>query len=239
MSFSVYFTDKFDVSDVRYAFLFSFENIHGLFRAKDLALNLDASTYYELLSYEVHKSNFVEDAIIDICLAILAGKIEILINDVIGIRINGRLYAYRYIKKLKNLQEYEESFTKIEGFFDEERESYIDRIHDENMVLSVLDGRLFSVSASEFTHNRVFCIEHESFVHKKGPVNSNYSMYGLFDKDIKNINPGNFPFVSLNNAIYFFNKKKRKEKSSMLLYNRKELEMLKDYFQLLDIQFQV
>lgn len=236
---AVYFTDKFNVSSARYAFLFSFENIFGLFRLKKSAKNPESSMEYDLLSFAVHHSNYEEDALIDICLSVMAGKYDIEINDIFGLRINGKLYSYRYVKRLKTLQTIRESFVRVDDFFSKETEYYINRIHNDQMVLSVLDGCLYPVSSKDFLKNRVFCIENENFNRVKGPISSNYSMYGLYGKDIKNLNPGNFPFVSLKNAIYFFNKKKRKEKSSMLLFNRLELEMLKDHFQLSGVQFQI
>lgn len=239
MSEDIYFFDKFNVTSARYAILFSYENVYGLFRPKETVKYHLNSSDYELISFDTHNSNFEGDVLTDLCFLVSANKLNIRINDVICIRSNGRLFSYLYIKKLKGISDYSDCFMKIKDFFKDEIYGYLDRIHNESRVLSVLDGKILSISDPNLRKSRVYCIERETFDHKTSCLTSNYSMFGLFDKDIRNINPGGLPFVSLKNAIYYYNKNRKKGQSGLLLFNRRELEMIKDYGQLNNVAFTI
>ena len=46
---------------------------------------------------------------------------------------------------------------------------------------------------------------------------------------IKCLDPYGRPFISLQNVLYFIEKGSKKKNKSILLLNRRELDMLKDY----------
>ena len=231
-----YFMDKFNVSSARYAMMFSFENLYGIMRAGEFVKDADKSRYYELVSCDIHKNVRTDDVLLDICFYEKSGRFSLSVNDVICIRISGKLYAYRYMRKPQNTSIDLDCFTLIENFFDDEINDYIRKIHSAGYVLNIPDGKLFSIKDKEFKNKHVCCIEGECFENSKNYINYTFSLYGLFGLSIKNMDPYGRPFISLSNALYFFNRDKGNDKQSLLLLNKKELEMLKDFYELNNVE---
>lgn len=239
MSDYVYAAEYLNIPSARVALLYSYENIYGLFRPKKYVKDYDNSLYYELISYEAHKDSLAEDVLLDLCILIKAGKTSIEVNDVVCIRLNGKLVSYRYICKPAGKIKDIDCFIRIQGFMKEEWQSYIERIHKDNKVISVLDGQLLSVDNSNLKNKRIYCIDEEVFMHEKKFVNNAFTLYGLDGCSIKSLNPGGRPFISLKNALYYFARGRKREKKSLLLLNRKELEMIKDHVQLCNVELDI
>lgn len=232
----IYFMDKFNVTSARYAMMFSYENLYGIMRAGEFVKDADKSRYYNLISLDIHKNVRVDDVLLDICFYEKSGKLSLNINDIICIRISGKLFAYRYMHKPQNTSIDLDCFSPVEDFFDDEINEYIRQIHEEDYVLNIPDGKLYSINDKDFKNKHVFCIEGEQFKNAKNYINYTFSLYGLFGFSIKNMDPYGRPFISLSNALYFFNRDKGKDRQSLLLLNRKELEMLKDHYELNNIE---
>lgn len=232
-------SEYLNISSARYAIMFSLDNLYGLFRPRDFVSDMDNSLFYDLISFDVHHENFVEDVLIDIYLAIRSGKVVININDVIVIKVNGKLFSYRYVKKVSKFMVGTENFMPINNFLEQEINLYMEKIHKNNMVLSVLDGVLFHLNDKAIATKKVCCIEKELFQKGKNVANNTFSLYGLIGYSIKNLNPGGKPFISLKNALYFFDRGFKGGRKSILLSDRRELEMIRDYLQLRCIELDV
>lgn len=48
-------------------------------------------------------------------------------------------------------------------FLVREREYYIKQIHENNMVLSVLDAKIIPMNELDFEKNRIYCIDKETY----------------------------------------------------------------------------
>ena len=158
-----------------------------------------------------------------------------MINDVVCIRINGQLFCYRYIKPVRSFTHFNanDSFILVPGFLSEELEDYMTQIHASEHVLSVLDGKLLSLNDEKINNLFMFCIENEVSYMPNGALSFGFSVYCFQDHNIVNIDPGETPFLSLNNAFYYYKRSCGLTSNSILLYNRYELEMVKDHCDLL------
>ena len=217
--------------------MFSYENIYALLHPKEFVADVNSSLYYDLVSYDVHNENFAEDVLLDVILAVRAGRLNLSINDMICVRSNGKLFCFRYVNPALNASLCRECFAEVEHFFDKEISDYVNELHEKGYVLNVLDGRILSVSDTAFEHKRAFCIEEERFEHGKNFINNTFSVYGLFGLSIKNMDPSGHPFISLNNALYFL--RRNKKARPFLLLNRNELEMIKDKCELNSIELAI
>lgn len=226
----VLFSDRFNVSPVKYAMMFSFENIYGVFRPKKKATT--DSREYDLIMYDYHNNNSPGDVLVDLCFFVLSDKNQLRMNDIISIRVNGKLFCYRYIKKIgANFQSSVfECFELVPNFLFDEISDYLKQIHSEGCVLSILDGRILFVH--DLLNCHVYCIKSDVSYYTNGSSSFYYSVLCLFKSVVSNINPGGFPFISLNNAFYHYKKCCNKNVSSILVYDRYELEMIKDYYEL-------
>lgn len=231
------FISKYNVSQNRYEMLFSYDNSYGIFRAKEFVRDLCSSQYYDLIEYSRHDSNSTEEVLSDILYSHKCGISQLRINDVVCIKINGLICCFRFcgISKKRNMYK---TFLDIPGFLESEKTHYIKNIHKENLVLSVLDGNLFRIDELDIKRINAYCIENETFVpsSRAGIVESNYSLYALRGTDIRNINPYRRPFVLMSNALYMYYKNRKRNLNSLLLFDKYELEMLKDYWQLHDLK---
>lgn len=77
---------------------------------------------------------------------IRAGKIDLKVNDVVSIKMNGFTSSYRFCGLLQK----ENDFILAPDFLVKEREYYIKQIHEKNMVLSVLDAKIIPMNELDF-----------------------------------------------------------------------------------------
>lgn len=230
--------DKYHITSERYELLFLYENIYGIFRPREFISDYRKSKYYDLIKTAHFDGDSLEDILKDLAFFVRAGRIELKANDVVAIKINGFLTSYRYCGLPCNLQGEHPEFIKVDNFLADEKERYINDIHKEKYVLNVLDAVLIPLDKLNLKQSRVYCIDKETFCppDKSGRITSNYSLVALRKGGIANANPYKRPFVMMNNALYFFYRKKEHEKNAVLLFSKRELEMVKDYIDLDDVK---
>lgn len=227
------FFDRFSISQSRYYMLFSLDNLYGVLRSHNSKQSVNSKSY-DLLYQDVHDCNTVNALLTDLCFSIISGKIDLVINDVIAIKINGQLFCYRYVSEIKSLLQFNaaKSFSYIPVFFQSEIEGYISILHNENKVLSVLDGRVFSLYDECLCNSHVYCIESNITSKHYNSLLFYFYIYYFHNMSIDTVNPAGVPFTTLNNAFYYYKKKCKNTIPSILLFNLYELEMIKDYYEL-------
>lgn len=223
---------SFDVENERYQMLFSFDNVYGIFRSANGA-NEYNSQNYELIRFLYHTSLAPDDVLKDIIYMIRAGEFFLNINDVICIKINGAFSSFRYLgMKYQDIEYASKNFIEVQKFLVDELQRYILTLHQENRVLSVLDGRTYSIDDFDGKTNILYCIDNETFRSSERAITSDYFLYVLKNSDIKVSNPYPRPFISIKHALYYFYKYRNKNTNAILLFNRYELEMVKDHSEL-------
>lgn len=225
--------EKFNISEDRYKIFFSYENQYGVFRPQGNIHSYLNSSEYDLICASEYSSDSPDDALKDISFLVRAGKLDLKANDVISIKINGFSSSYRFYGLRK-----ESEFVLVPDFLRQERNFYIDCIHSLNMVLSVLDAKLIPIDRLNLEKSEIYCIDKETFSpsDRSGSVVSNYSLWALKNNMIFNMNPCERPFVMISNALYFFQKKRNREKNALLLLDKNEFELIRDFHDLKNIE---
>lgn len=218
---------KFKISDSRYKLLFLPINIWGIFRPNENVYNFVDSNYFELKYVKEFSTNSIQGVLTDIKYMISSQKVDFKVNDVITIKINGAFIFYRYCGSGNN-DTLDADFTEIRHFVDSERNNYISIIHQERMVLSLLDGLLYSLDNKYIAKSNLYCITEEFFKLKNNAIVSNYSLFSLSlsDNEIHHSNPHGVPFISMKNAAFYYHS--NYITNSLLLLNRTELDMVRD-----------
>lgn len=224
-----------DYLSQRYQMLFSFENLYGIFRNNSIKRENICSKDYELIYLQPHENMTQEDVLKDLIYLNRSGKVDIHINDIVCIKINGAVSSFRFSGiKNHNPECTKRNFAEIKNFLEAEKSEFVSTIHDENKILSVLDGKVYSIDKIDPAEHTFYCIHDEIF--KKNSRSANitaiYSLYFLKNMEIAPSNQFQQPFVTIQHALYFFYKYKKRNPKSILLLNRAELEMIKDYYQL-------
>ncbi len=218
---------KFNLSDSRYNILFGPINIWGIFQPSEYICNYADSNFYNLIYTKEFTCNSIQSVITDIKYMNRSGSLILKFNDVIVIKINGAFFYYRFCGG--------DSFTEIYHFVDKEKTDYIYTIHRERMVLSLLDGFLYKLSNKKLLKNKVYCIQEEFFRLTNNTIVSNYSLFSLnSNNDMYHANPHGVPFMSMKNAAFYFHG--HGESNSLLLLNKKELNMIRDLRELKQVE---
>lgn len=224
---------QFNVENKRYQMLFAFENVYGIFRICQQKVSLK-SVDYELVDFNYHESVSPMEVLKDLFYHTRSGETILEINDIVCIKINGATVSYRYSGLLNHDPEQSyKSFVEIEDFLLSEKTEYINWLHRENKVLNVMDGKVYSLSEINFKEWSFYSIDKEIFKKqdRTAGIASDYSLYSLRNFMIQEITPFRKPFITVQHALFYFNKYKQ-QCFSMLLLNRAELERIKDYGQL-------
>lgn len=225
---------KIGVSKERYKMLFAFDNSYGVFR-KTVEEGEDISSNYELIYFADHNCVLPVDVLLDIIFSLRTDSFDLCPNDVVCIRVNGQLNSYRFCGiQSWNADDIFENFLPIEDFLLKEQKDIINRLHKEARVLNILDGSTLSIKDAVLNKYSFYGIEKEMYPssNKKNRIISEYNIYSLENNAIHKVNPNGNPFFALKNALFFFYKKCNGKNSSVLLFDRKELEMIKDYWDL-------
>lgn len=226
---------KIGVSANRYNILFSFENAYAVFHKKD-GCDTGTSLDYECTYYENHDCVFPGEVLVDILFRIRSGDFKWLCQgDILCVRVNGRLLSYGFCGiQSWNPSEVFSDFTPLDFcYFSEERENIINNLHKDGMVLDVLNGTIIPITNNDKVRKYNFYgIEKETYPIKTQSMVSEYSVYSLENNRILRVNPNGNPFYDIKNALFFFLNKCKGSHPSVLLFNRKELEMVKDYLDL-------
>lgn len=155
--------DKYHITSERYELLFLYENIYGIFRPREFIRDYRKSKYYDLIKTSHFDGDSLEDILKDLAFFVRAGRIELKVNDVVAIKINGFLTCYRYCGLPCNLQGEQPEFVKVDNFLVDEKERYISDIHKEKYALNVLDAVLIPLDKLNLKQNRVYCIYAELY----------------------------------------------------------------------------
>ena len=218
---------KLNMSKEKYFMMFSFNNYYGVLKK--------TGTEYDIFNLNKHECMSQEDLLQDLLLQIRTGNQCLKKNDVICMRINGNISCFSFLgfRKRYSPDPVRSCFVETVNPLDDEREWFIKKIHDENLVLSVLDGNVY---AAEDLIGKSYCfyaIDSEVFrTNQNGMTFSTYSLFKLSDSGIETENLYSKPFYMVKNALYCFMQNKNEGKKPVLLLNRHELEMLLDYQQL-------
>lgn len=238
--------DRDVLKDKRFSFIYGFDNAALVFHSIKGELSVDSVDYEEILYYE-HNCSTPNDVLLDF--TALCNSIDdpvIHPNDVLGVKVNGVAICYRFLGfrgKGKSL-EVSNSFVEIPEFIKNEKEHYIRKLHRDNKVLSILDKKEYSIDEIDMDKYTLYAIEGEVYrilpKDSREFVTMDYSIYKYVDSEIININPHHKPFLEVRVALMYFlglnaafkKKDANNKKESLLLLNKKELNILKDYYQL-------
>jgi hypothetical protein len=223
---------EFDASDMRYQMLFSFDNLYGIFSPDS---EEDGAEHYSLQYVKAHDSVIPDDVLKDVLYLVRAGKITMSINDIVSIKINGTVSDFRFLGfRNKDPEKSSDNFAVTKGFLTEERMQYVVDLHNSNKILSVLDGKVYSVSDAGLQKKTFYCIDSEAFQSSDRAlrIRSDYFLYTLKNMNIKEVNPYRKPFGTIKQALYYYTKSQKANANAILLFNRQELEMVKDYCEL-------
>lgn len=216
----------------RYNLLFLLNNSFGFFRLKNND-DLNNSLNYDCIYYREHDCVIAEDVLIDIMLHMRSGdEVDLVVGDIIAIRINGILYSYRFCGISSwNLNQIEENFENIGTvFFKKEVKRLIKNLHSNSRVLDVLKGQTIPLTKKDdLKKYNFYGIEKEDYSFSTIDFVTEYNIYKLYNGQIVNANPNESSFYNIDNVMFYYLKNYKDEKLSVLLYGRKELEMIKDY----------
>lgn len=106
------------------------------------------------------------------------------------------------------------------------------------MVLNVPDARLIPINELNLEKDKIYCIEKETYLpsDSSGSIISDYSILTLKNNIIMNINPSGKPFVMIANALYYFMRRKKSENEALLLLNKHEFELIRDFHDLSNVK---
>ena len=222
------------MQDNRFDFIFGFENMYVIFRCNNQSIFSDNSIDYEI-TYISRKNVYGNetDLLKDCLFYSDSGLLDLRLNDVIGIRINGYEAFYRYLGyRYKNLEDVRKNFEEIPKFAVYEKKEYLRDAHRQGCVLDMLERKF--ISLTDLKGTMCYAIDVESYKSNGWKNNafivSDFSLYCIKNSKIENITPKN-PFLEIRNALYYFSHLKAMEdKSTVLVLNKKELVMIRDYY---------
>ena len=223
--------DKKSMTDLRFSFFFGFKNMYIIFRPKDPDVFTLDSLDFDMVSVYEHSCNSSSDFLLDLKAIYESGQISLRYNDVIGVKINGGIVCFRFAGG---------RFFEVSGFTDKEECCFINGLHERKQVYSVLDGRCYGLDEIDPSSTSVYAIHGEEYrMHLRSNrefITMDYYLYFYDEPDIVTVNPYNKPFFDVSAAFsYFMDKKVIKcagGKKPLLLLNRNELYILKDWREL-------
>ena len=233
-------TEKVKMEYERYRFVFGFDNLVTVFHPYDyMKITPDSRDYKVAFSFE-HTCSSIEDVLMDLKVYVRTGNGRVVLNDVVGIKINGSVYCFRYLGMKNECLSLLDEYHEITNFIETEKNNLIREIHGQNKVISVLHGELIPVEKIKVEENLFYAIDGEMFKpagdYGRGFTTTDYSLYCLENMEIIKVNPYHKPFFNISIALYYFlhskSSKKNQKCSPVLLLNRQELEIVRDYYQL-------
>ena len=208
----------------RFKALFSMGNSCSIFRKNENK----PFPFYECVSFIEHNCVMPEDVLTDIIYEMRSGSsLPLIYGDFLCIRINGACLTYMFCGFNNS-----NSFAAVDfPLLDAEKEYIIKQIHKKNMVLDILLGKALSIK-DLVPSEQFFCIQKETYMQKSSKILSEYNIYKYHKNCIECINPNGNAFFDLNNILFYFYNVIKSDSSCILLYERKELEMIKDHYDL-------
>lgn len=231
------YSEDVDLERERYGLFFSFSNVVAILRAKEENGFLERSEDGKIIFYGSTSKSNPELILMDLIFKAKIGSVDLLINDVVILRVNGQLTSYRFHGLISRFSSSSAAcFDRLNGFIEAERWNYIRHIHSTDRVLSVLDGKVLHLSNINLAKTIPCAIDGKIFQAAGDSVMSDYSLYVYDNGVVKFVDPEQKPFLRIDVALQFFNQKKY-QKQPLLLLNRSELEMVRDYHQLQRLAF--
>ena len=225
--------ERIGISKNRYQLLFSMENAYGILKKK-ADVDAETSKDYECVRYSNHDCVYPTEVLVDIMFRMRSGeKTCIEPEDIVCVCVNGLLYTYRFFGVVSwDPEDIEDNFKSLgTDFFSEEKKEIVEKLHKHGLVLNVLGGSVIALKDEPTLRKfNFYGIEKEIYPFKPFNMISEYSIYKLKNDKITKVNPNGTSFYDIKNALYFFLKKCKGESTSILLFNRRELEMIKDCF---------
>lgn len=220
----------------RHQFFYGLETMAVLFRSKQCGSFMADSRDGNVIFRFKHDCSSAKDFLSYLLVIHETGQIMLRHGDVIGIKINGSIICYRYTEAghaNRSLSVWN-SFTEHKFFEVNEKEQYIVDLHQNNQVLDVLSGQKVNIDGISFENTRICAIDQESYYphgDRSSLIITDYFVYELRDMSIENINPHHRPFCDIRSAFMFFQHNKKKDTSyqRLLLLNKKELYLVRDY----------
>lgn len=223
------------IENTRFDFMFGFENVYAIFRCDKQRVTSSNSADYEITYLSSHECGNEKDVLKDCLFYSDSGLLELKFNDVIGIRINGYVTFYRFLGlRYKSLEDVSKNFEEIPKFVHCEKNVYLRKVHRNGYVLDVLKRKLISLCDLDPDRTMYYAIDVEPYK-SNGWKNhmfivSDFSLYCIKNSEIKNVTPQN-PFLEIRNALYYFLRlKAAADKTTVLVLNKKELIMIRDYY---------
>lgn len=233
--------DAKNEQQIRHDFFYGLETMAVLFRnRRDRGFMSDSREGNVVLQFN-HECSSTKDFLSCLLAIHETGQIMLRHGDVAGIKINGSIICYRYTEQRhSNGLAVWDYFTEHKFFEAREKEEYVAALHKKNQVLDVLSGKTLDMDCIRFADTRICAIDKESyFPHgdRSSLIITDYFVYELKDMRIESINPYQKPFCDIKSAFMFFqhNKKKDRYHSQLLLLDRKELYLVRDYRHLMAI----
>lgn len=223
------------MEDTRFDFMFGFENVYAIFRCVKRRVLSSNSTDYEITYLVSHECGNEKDVLKDCLFYSDSGLLELKLNDVVGIRINSYVTFFRFLGlRYKNLEDVDKNFEEIPKFAHREKNMYLRNVHRNGYVLDVLERKLISLSELDPDKTMYYAIDAEPYRSNCWKnhifIVSDFSLYCIKDSEIKNVTPKN-PFLEIRNALYYFLQLKAAAgKTTVLVLNKKELTMIRDYY---------
>lgn len=229
---------NYNLEQNKYDIFFSLKNLLCVFRVKSQKYTLsDNSRDYYVESVREHYGLSSEDTLKDLFFLMRSASLSLRINDVVVIKTNGSIMAYRFGGiKSKNPSLWTKNFKYVRNFIEREKTEFINELHCQNKVLDVINGKILDINSLDFRNYiyyglncEVFRLKSESY----GTVQSEYHLYCLDEKTmITKINLGRKKaYYTLHNVFNFISNSDT-NKTRILLLNRFELEMIKNYYDL-------
>lgn len=172
-------------------------------------------------------------------------QIELSQGDVIGVKSNGKIVCYRlYSLKEKDLRDIWSYFSEktVSGFTDKEKTAKIREIHSKNHVFDIIECREIDLGSLNLKRTDIYALDGESFYPMNGDkshlIITDYSLFKYEHEkmQVKKINPYSRPFLSFQAAftyiVILLKEKANKKRKALLLLNRDELYLVRDYYQL-------
>lgn len=219
--------------DKTMAAILAVDNSYSIFRPlKSIHRGSFLTDYKHINTIKVNVFN-VEDVLKDIFYMYRASLIDIDRGDIVVIKINRR-YSYYEFMGFRNeyLSLPGTCFIEKNISFDDEIISYVHKIHSNNKVFDLITGKAVEIRNIDLNRTTPYAIDYEGFKLNEFMGNKevfDYYLYFLNRDSIECANPKHIAFNRLNNAIEFFYKFYLKKGLCLLLLDKKELEMVKEY----------
>lgn len=227
----------------RCEFFFGFKNIAAVFRGKNPRQILsDDSKDYDLIYVWPDGCNSSKDFLSYLLCLHETEQIDLKPGDVIGIKSNNKTICYRFSSSsISSISNIWNCFYEVKKFVRKEKDVRIKCMHRSNKVMDVLAGKEVELSSLNLRKTAIYALDSESYCSQNGDktdlIITDYSLYKLVDMDVKNVNPYINPFFDFQSAVsylsYEIQKNSKKGKEALLLLNRAELYLIKDFYQLL------